>query len=41
MAPKEKTRGPREGKHVKKAAKQDAAFATRKRIEKQVGATTK
>lgn len=42
MATKGKTRGPKEGKYVKKAAKSDANFATRKkRTEKQVGAKKK
>jgi hypothetical protein len=39
MATKGKTRGPKEGKYVKKAAKDDADFSTKKKhTEKQVGA---
>jgi hypothetical protein len=38
MATKGKTRGPKEGKYVKKASKGDADFATKKKhTEKQVG----
>jgi hypothetical protein len=38
MATKGKTRGPKEGKYVKKAADNSAKFATKKkRTEKQVG----
>jgi hypothetical protein len=39
MATKGKTRGPKEGKYVTKAAKDDKGHATKKkRTEKQVGA---
>jgi hypothetical protein len=31
MATKGKTRGPQEGKYVKRASKDDAAFATKKK----------
>jgi hypothetical protein len=42
MATKGKTRGPKEGKYVKRASKDEASFATKKkRTEKQVGAKKK
>ena len=42
MATKGKTRGPKEGKYVKKTSKDEAKLATRKkRTEKQVGAKKK
>ena len=42
MATKGKTRGPKENKHVKKAAKGDPKFQTKsKRVEKHVGADRK
>lgn len=42
MATKGKTRGPKEGKRVKKTEKQDPKYATKRKKEaKQVGATKK